>query len=165
MMMRLELTLDKGVAIDIDPQWRYCHWKNNFGPSQRIFQAQTQSVSAWDKLCAGLKVWASFHTLFNRMSLLPWQKALLHSLLKSCHKIESNFLLKFTKARDWMLSSRTSKALWIYGGVCVRPEIMSDLLENDGALSEVGSKELCTCNKGYMAGLKEMFSLGWAYWA
>ncbi len=48
---------------------------------------------------------------------------------------------------------------------CVRPEIMSNLLENDGALSEVGSKELCICNKGYMAGLKEMFSLGWAYWA
>ncbi len=25
---------------------------------------------------------------------------------------------------------------------------MSNLLENDGALSEVGSKELCTCNLG-----------------
>ena len=55
--------------------------------------------------------------------------------------------------------------LYEYMKGCVRPEIMSDLLENDGALSEVGSKELCTCNKGYMAGLKEMFSLGWAYWA
>ena len=51
--------------------------------------------------------------------------------------------------------------MWM--GVC-QARIMSNLLENDGALSEVGSKELCTCSKGYMAGLKEMFSLGWAYW-
>ncbi len=48
---------------------------------------------------------------------------------------------------------------------CVRPEIMSNLLKNDGVLSEVGSKELFTCNKGYMAGLKEIFNLGWDYWA
>ena len=40
------------------------------------------------------------------------------------------------------------------------PGIMSNLLENNVALSEVVSKELCTCNKGCVAGLKEMFSLG-----
>ena len=49
--------------------------------------------------------------------------------------------------------------------MCVGPEIMSNLLEIDGALLEVGSKELCNCNKRCMDGLKEMFSLGWADWA
>ena len=80
---------------------------------------------------------AAFHTRFNRMSLIHWKKALVHLLLKSCYKIESN-LLKFTRAQDWMLS-RTSRALWWCGGMCVWLGIMSNLLENNGDLSEVGS--------------------------
>ena len=118
------------------------------------------ALATWEGMAAEMFGSSSaLHTLFNRMSLLQWWKAFVHSLLKSCHEIESN-LLKFTSAQDWMLSS-TSKALWWCGGVCVQPVMVSNLLENNGALSKVGSKELCTCNEGCMAGIKEMFSLGW----
>ncbi len=38
---------------------------------------------------------------------------------------------------------------------CVRPEIMSDLLENDGALSEVGSKNYALATKDIWLGSKK----------
>ena len=120
---------------------------------------QLQLGKEWQRRCSADLL--RFIPFFNRMSLLQWQKALVHSLLKSFHKIESN-MLKFTRIQIWMLS-RTSRALWLCGGLCVRSGMMSNLLENNVALSEVGSKELCTCNKGCMAGLKAMFSLVLVY--
>ena len=73
-------------------------------------------------------------------------------------------MLKFTRTQSECLEGPPD----LYDDVfllCVRPGIMSNSLENNVALSEVGSKELCTCTKGCMAGLKDMFSLGLIYWA
>ena len=122
---------------------------------------QLQLGKEWQRRCSADLL--RFIPFFNRMSLLQWQKAFVHSRLKSCHKIVSN-MLKFTRTQIQMLS-RTSRALWWCGGLCAWPGLMSNLLENNVALSEVGSKELCTCNKRCMAGLREMLSPGLVYWA
>ena len=89
---------------------------------------QLQLGKEWQRRCSADLL--HFIPFFNRMSLLQWQKALVHLLLKSCHTIESN-LLKFTRTQDWIRSS-TSRALWWCGGVSVRLGIMSNSLENDG---------------------------------
>ena len=98
---------------------------------------QLQLGKEWQRRCSADLL--HFIPLFNRLSLLQWQKALVHLLLKSCHKIETIFLLKFTRAQDWMLS-RTSRALWWCKEVRAWLGIVSNLLENDGALSEGGRK-------------------------
>ena len=112
---------------------------------------QLQLGKEWQRRCSVDLL--RFIPFFNRMSLLQWQKALVHLLLKSCHTIESN-TLELTRTQIWMLS-RTSRALWWCRGLCVRLGIMSNFLENNVALSEVGSKNYALATKDVWLGSKK----------